>query len=286
MANYEQTELFDDNPEYTAFCEKFKQKKTTDDCYTPPYIYDAVLNWAVSEYGLEGRPVVRPFYPGGDYEHYTYPKNCVVVDNPPFSILAQILDYYTERQIDYFLFAPALTVISSCAARNANAVITSSNVIYENGANVKTAFVTNLGEYKIHVSSELHDAIKQAQETAKKENARTLPKYSYPNEVLTAATIQKIAEHGETLRIKPVECYFVRALDSQKFKGKALFGGGFLLSEKAAAEKAAAEKAAAEKAAAEKAAAEKAAAEKAAAETWVLSDREIEIVRGLGHAYG
>ena len=44
----------------------------------------------------------------------------------------------------------------------------------------------------------------------------------------------------------------MRALDAQKDKGKAIYGGGFLLSEKAAAEKAAAEKAAAEKAAAER----------------------------------
>lgn len=55
---------------YEEFVEKFKIKKTTDDCYTPPYIYDAVKSWAVNEYGLEGRPVVRPFYPGGDYENY------------------------------------------------------------------------------------------------------------------------------------------------------------------------------------------------------------------------
>ena len=54
---------------YKAFVDKFKPKKTTDDCYTPPYIYDAVKDWAVKEYGLEGRPIVRPFYPGGDYEN-------------------------------------------------------------------------------------------------------------------------------------------------------------------------------------------------------------------------
>ncbi len=53
--------------------------------------------------------------------------------------------------------------------------------------------------------------------------------------------------------------------------------------EKAAAEKAAAEKAAAEKAAAEKAAAEKAAAEKAAAQRFELSERELQIIKGLGN---
>ena len=39
---------FDDleNAEYREFVEKFKQKKTTDDCYTPENIYDCVADWA------------------------------------------------------------------------------------------------------------------------------------------------------------------------------------------------------------------------------------------------
>ena len=56
-------------------------------------------------------------------------------------------------------------------------------------------------------------------------------------------------------------------MDEQRENGKAIYGGGFILSEKAAAEKAAAEKEAAEKAAAKK---------------WELSEREREIVRNLG----
>ena len=38
----EKTFLFEDNAEYDAFVEKFKPKKTTDDCYTPPLVYDAI----------------------------------------------------------------------------------------------------------------------------------------------------------------------------------------------------------------------------------------------------
>lgn len=30
----DQITMFDDNPEYAAFVEKFKPKKITDDCYT------------------------------------------------------------------------------------------------------------------------------------------------------------------------------------------------------------------------------------------------------------
>lgn len=258
---YYQEQREEENPEYEAFINKFKPKKTTDDCYTPPHIYNAVLNWAVQEYGLQGRKIVRPFYPGGDYENYPYTKDCAVVDNPPFSILSTIMDYYGERGIPFFLFAPALTVISSCRGKY-NAVITDSDITYENGAKVKTAFVTNMGQYLIHVSSELHDAIKEADKKEKQANVKTLPRYEYPDEVLTAAVIQKIAKHGQTLRIRKEDCAFVRSLKSQKEKRKAIFGGGYLLSERAAAERAAAERAAVEK--------------------WDLSDEEREIIAALG----
>ena len=82
---------------YEQFTEKFIPKRTTDDCYTPPQVYEALLQWAVSHLHLEGRPVVRPFYPGGDYEHYPYPDGCVVIDNPPFSIYAKIVRFYLDR---------------------------------------------------------------------------------------------------------------------------------------------------------------------------------------------
>ena len=40
-------ELSDDDEEYQAFLEKFEAKKTTDDCYTPDNIYNAVKKWCV-----------------------------------------------------------------------------------------------------------------------------------------------------------------------------------------------------------------------------------------------
>ena len=91
---------------YEEFVEKFKPKLTTDDCYTPPEVYEAVKDWAVKEYKLEDREIVRPFYPGGDYEHFNYIDGSVVIDNPPFSILSKIIDFYMERGIKFFLFAP------------------------------------------------------------------------------------------------------------------------------------------------------------------------------------
>ena len=67
-----QITLAETNPEYAAFVEKFKPKKTTDDCYTPPNIYEVVLSWVVSRYGIDRENVMRPFWPGGDYQRETY----------------------------------------------------------------------------------------------------------------------------------------------------------------------------------------------------------------------
>lgn len=39
----EQMSIGDINPEYKEFVDKFKPKKTTDDCYTPENVYKAVL---------------------------------------------------------------------------------------------------------------------------------------------------------------------------------------------------------------------------------------------------
>jgi hypothetical protein len=277
-----QITLGESNPEYVAFIEKFKPKKTTDDCYTPENIYQAVLEFARAEYAIpNGARIIRPFWPGADYQAEDYSGECVVVDNPPFSILSEVCRWYMARGVRFFLFAPALTLFST-AAGEVNYVVCNASITYENGARVNTSFVTNLGEDKIFVCPNLNQTIKKRDTENTKERTRELPKYSYPDNATTAALLGYLAQHGAELRIYARDAIFVRALDAQRDAGKAMFGSGFLLSEKAAAEKAAAEKAAAEKAAAEKAAAEKAAAEKAAAQRWGLSEREKKIIRGLG----
>ena len=68
--------------DYEGFVEKFKPKKTTDDCYTPPAVYEAVKDWACRKYSIDPACTVRPFWPGGDYEHFDYPAGAVVLDNP------------------------------------------------------------------------------------------------------------------------------------------------------------------------------------------------------------
>ena len=140
----EQIYFSSDNPEYDAFVDKFKSKKTTDDCYTPPLIYDTIKEWVCKKYGIAPANIVRPFYPGGDYEHYEYPEGCVVLDNPPFSILARICEFYLDRGTAFFLFAPSLTALSGRKnVMRMNHIICDANITYENGATIRTAFVTS-----------------------------------------------------------------------------------------------------------------------------------------------
>ena len=254
-------EISEEDEEYQAFLEKFEAKKTTDDCYTPDNIYDVVKKWCIERYGLKGKKIIRPFYPGGDYQKEDYSGDCVVLDNPPFSIISEICEWYTERNIPFFMFAPALTLLG-IARGKMNYVACCVGVTYANGANVSTSFVTNLGNKKIVASAELHELVEEANKENLRKMHKELPKYSYPDEVLTATMLGYMAAHGTSLEIDAKDVHFIRALDSQKESGKGLFGSGFLLSEKAAAEKAA--------------------AEKVYMNIWELSEREREIIKSLG----
>ena len=255
------------NDEYNEFLDKFEAKKTTDDCYTPEIVYDAIAEWVTKEYGIDRLRFVRPFYPDGDYKNYSYPAGCAVVDNPPFSILAEIISWYVERNIRLFLFAPQLTLFSSSSS--SCCLPCGVDITYENGAVVPTSFVTNLENNRIRVIPELYKVVEAANDKNLKATRRTLPKYKYPDYVLTAAMCNYMCAHDTPLTIKREDSQHIRYLDSQKEYGdKAIFGSGYLLSEKAAAEKAAAEKAA---------------AEKAAAHVWELSEREWQIIKSLSH---
>ena len=280
----EQLSLMDDNPDYKAFVDKFKPKLTTDDCYTPPIVYDAIRDWVCKKYGIDPAQIVRPFYPGGDYERFDYPQGCIVLDNPPFSILTKICAFYLDRQTQFFLFAPSLTVFSGKKiAMKMNHIVCDADITYANGANVRTAFVTNLdGDIVAQSEPDLQRIVKEANVANLRATKPELPKYTYPDEVLTAAMLQRYSKYGIEFVVRKEDCVLISALEAQRKAKKTVFGGGLLLSEKAAAEKAAAEKAAAEKAAAEKAAAEKAAAEKAAATQWRLSEAEKRLVASLG----
>ena len=246
--------------EYDAFMDKFKPKLTTDDCYTPANVYAAVRSWAVERYGLQGAEILRPFFPGGDYQAADYPDGCAVIDNPPFSILSEICAWYDERGVRYFLFCPGTTTFSINSGR-CNYLPCGVSVMFDNGAEISVSFLTNMGDAKIELAPDLYTAVSAANDVNLKAAHADLPVYSYPDCVCSVA-MNKLAKYGQALRISAADAVFIRALDAQKEQGKAIFGGGFLLSASAAAEKAA--------------------AEKAAALRWTLSDRERTLIASLG----
>lgn len=204
------------NEEYEAFTDKFELKHTTDDCFTPPAVYDVVVEWARTRYGIsEDTKIIRPFYPGGDYQAFNYPKDCVVIDNPPFSILRPICDFYISKGIPFFLFCNHLTAGNLLVNEKVNLVLAESQIVYENGAVVQTSFMTNMGDAKIIVSGELHDMIEEAQPS----DAKEVNQYEYPDNLITSARVGRLAKYGANFEIKT-------AAYTDEVDGTHIFGGG------------------------------------------------------------
>ena len=173
--------------------------------------------------------MIRPFWPGGDYEKDEYPPGCVVVDNPPFSILKNICEFYLERGIPFFLFAPSLTALSGKTTWDRmNHIICDCTIVYENGATVKTSFITSFEpETVAETSPELTKLVNDTVEKLKQEKTRKLSKYDYPDHIVTAAMMQKMARYGVHFRVRREECQLVRSLDAQRAMKKRFTGQGF-----------------------------------------------------------
>ena len=256
--------------DYSDFVEKFKPKKTTDDCYTPDEVYSVVLAYVMERCPeVRSLRVMRPFKPGGDYEAEDY-TGAVVIDNPPFSILSKIKQFYIERGIPFFLFAPSLTLFGG--DDRCSRIVTHADVVYANGAKVKTSFVSNLfGTRSVIVDGCLRTRIEQAQEEQRAEKSITLPKYKYPAHVTSSALLGTLCVDGVYLEIDESECERVCVLDSQRPLGKTIFGSGLLLSDSVV-----------ERIKAERIKAERIKAERECVE-WELSEREREIIKRLSN---
>ena len=248
-----------DNEEYDDFLKKFEKEFTTDDCYTPEIIYEAISNWVAEEYKISRENFVRPFYPGGDYEHQIYKPTDIVVDNPPFSLQSKIVDFYVKNGIRFFLFCSGMTGLQT-TKYGAQLLATGNTITYENKAAVPTSFITNMepDDVVLRSAPSLWAAIHEAEIENRKGTTRELNRNDYPLEVLTVAMAHQYSRYGVDFRVKRSETLLIDALDAQKESGAAIYGKGLLLSEKAAAEK-------------------------AAATRWELSEREKELVQNLSH---
>ena len=222
--------------DYESFIRKFTEKpKTTDECWTPQDVWEAVRDYVDTVYPLEGKQILRPFYPGGDYEHAEYPENGVVIDNPPFSMFTRICRFYQERGIPYFLFGPGLTIFS-CLKYGSSVVVVAENITFSNGAKVRCNFATNLlGDVICLASPRLSKMLEACPSQGEKAD---LPCFDYPENLIAVSDLQTIARGDEEFSVLRSEAAFCRNLDNHPKKG-GLFGDHLLVAKAKAKAKAA-----------------------------------------------
>ena len=221
------------NKTYEELVESAKQKLTTDDCYTPDNIYRVVRDYVAERYGLDPGTFVRPFYPGGDYQAEDYTGK-VVVDNPPFSILKKIKDFFVEHSVPFFLFCPANNGARGVDYGMETHIACGIDIVYENGASISTSFVTNLEAPCLRTDSELMknlDGVNR-QNRIKARKLKHLTSWRYPKELVTTARLCKLARYGVDVCFAPEELRRCNKLDNMP-PGAKVFGGGFLLTAEA-----------------------------------------------------
>ena len=212
--------------DYESYVAKFRDlPKTTDDTYTPPDVYEAVLQYLREEGKLtDAHTILRPFYPGGDYERAEYPENGIVIDNPPFSMFSKICKFYTARHIPFFLFGPGMTIAT--VSTYATAVIINTGLVFENGANVRVNFASSLfPDVALMTAPRLNDLIRACPSQNQK---KELPIYDTPDELLSVSDLQTICNGGIDFAVRRSECVRVRSLDLHPKRG-GLFGDHFLI---------------------------------------------------------
>jgi hypothetical protein len=178
-----------------------------------------------------------------------------------------------------------LTQFSIAATGGTNFITAHCSITYANGANVRTSFNTNMGEYLLETAPDLHEIIDKIDKENLRANTKELPRYEFPDCVITSSRCGWMSVHGQDFKVRRADACFIRKLDAMSQSGSGIFGGGFLLTEKAAAERAQAEREAAERAQAERArkfaAANGADVNANGAICWKLSEREKEMQRLL-----
>ncbi len=105
--------------------------------------------------------------------------------------------------------------------------------MYHNGAKVKTSFVSNMfGDIGVIADPTYRREIYAIQQY----NKPRLPKYIYPDNVVTVSRLAKIVERGGCFTLLKSDFKRVSALDDQRALQKGLFGGGYLISDQRAEE--------------------------------------------------
>ena len=208
-----------------------RNTNTADECYTPPAVYDAVLDYAVDRYNLQGKHIVRPFIPGGDYQQYVYDKNDVVIDNPPFSMTTKIANWYINHDIPFFLFINGLYGVSLSRGLHGKATViaTNANILFYHKSNnklIKMGFVTNLEPKNIvlrgdvTLTGKLNDLVKK----------KALNKFTYPKNLIRNSDVLTAINRGVELQLTMNNCLFEDRTDyHKKHKLSGVVGGCYLV---------------------------------------------------------
>lgn len=192
---------------------------TSDECYTPEPLYNYIIDWVfMHTRKADGLEICRPFYPGGDYTKEDYTEK-VVIDNPPFSILSQIVRFYEEHKVPYFLFGPSLTLLATIRGQATNYIFPHNHdVYYDNGVNVKTGFISNLFDHKIILAADMD--LPSGKPKPKKN------KVDYPEGIYNSARLSSKAYNAEKTIYYDDISYTTTLPD-----GKRIFGGGIVTNE-------------------------------------------------------
>ena len=183
-----------------------------DEYYTPEPIMEIIDKYVEEKYGYNRKDFIKPFFPGGDYEKEDYTGK-IVVDNPPFSILSKIVDYYIKNDIKFFLFAQSTTVNVACKDKGVSIITIVRNIVYKNGAEISTCFITNIPEKAYIVyDRELNEKIKEIHPY--KSFTRTIPDF-------INASIIRADKITEPIYLDDYE--FVAYYDGHK-----ILGGGYM----------------------------------------------------------
>ena len=87
-----------------------------------------------------------------------------MIDNPPFSIGSQIVDFYLEKGIDFFLFCQTQTGLTTLqrSEHRLSLIVCGERVKYDNQEEkIGTSFITNLEEENLlYVACNLTEEIR------------------------------------------------------------------------------------------------------------------------------
>lgn len=106
------------------------------------------------------------------------------------------------------------------------------------------AYMTNLEDpaLRVRTAPSLYRAVKAADDENRAAVSKPLPRYEYPDNIITAAMVQRWCKYGVECRLSVQDSRPIDKLEAQKARGLSIYGNGFLLSTRAAAERAAEER--------------------------------------------